>query len=93
MEKWATQQRGEKGMKRSHVGSRGRVLHAAKTLCTRLSMLPLALPLALPSQAYVALESFLRTAAVRGGGESWALVLPRSKFEFQPPSFQLGDLG
>lgn len=60
-----------------------------KPFAHRLSMLSLALP----SQAYVTLESFLRTAAVWGGGESWALVLPRSKFEFQPPSFQLGDLG
>lgn len=40
------------------------------------------LSLALPFPAWVTLEPFLRTTAVWGGEEGWALVSLRSRFEF-----------
>lgn len=63
-EKGTIQQR---GMRRSHVGSGRRVLHKEGDLCQQTEHAVLGSV----SQAYVTLESFLKTAAVRDRGERW----------------------
>ena len=67
----------------------GRALHVERSLCqeTERAVLGSALP------GFCDAGTLSQNCSCAGRWGSWTMVLPRSEFEFQRTTFQLGDWG